>query len=122
MTNLEEIVLKKIRFGVRQNFSKRFLEDLKFETEYDVIYQQLCTQLQWWALGKEVTKTVVDHVKYPATWKDAIKERFYPDFLKARFPVNYIYRNVEIHHFHVCPHLDVPSQATHLDFCIGKEP
>jgi hypothetical protein len=122
LENMDEIVLQKIRFGVSQNFTKEFLDNLKFNKEYDVVTQELRTQLKWWALGKSITKTVVNTVKYPTTWKDAVKERFYPNFLKKRFPVNYTYSDVEITHYHICPHINVPSQATHIHFCNGKEP
>lgn len=123
MSQIEELVLKKIKFGICQSVSESFLQDIKFETYHNVLSDQLMSQLTYWVLGRETHKQVVDSVTYPASWKEALKERFYPDFLKKRFPVKFIHRNVEVHHFHVCPHINVKfenDEIAHFDFLKGE--
>jgi hypothetical protein len=83
------------------------------------MYQEMVTQLSWWVLGREVMKETVATTKYPKSWWDAVKERFYPKFLKVRFPVKYVTIDTVIKHFHVCPHLEYPDSKgmyVHLTF------
>jgi hypothetical protein len=43
-------------------------------------------------LGEELEPVVIRH---PATWWDAVKERFFSDWLLRRFPVTYTIHSVE---------------------------
>lgn len=67
-------------------------------------------------VGKRLVKVVIDVAtqeedlaKYPSTWWDAFKERWYPKWLLKRFPVEYDW----IWARHTYPEVEVPP--------LGKE-
>jgi len=104
---LKEITLQKIKFGVVQNV---FPQDLKYEVEHDIIHDRFIHYLTWNLLGKEI-----ETKKYPATWWDAFKNRWYPQFLKKRFPVSWDHFRL----YNICPHINhvFPSNsALHLNW------
>jgi len=73
---------------------------------------------------REVFTEVVDEIVYPATWWDAVKERWYPKFLKRIFPPKYICKDKVIHktvrHIHTCPHINVATRGSCLHFLSAK--
>jgi hypothetical protein len=63
-------------------------------------------------LGKLKKDTII---KYPANWKESLKERFLPRFLKSRFPIIYEERAI----YKVCPHINTKfsdNPDVHLKF------
>jgi hypothetical protein len=122
--NIEELILEKCRFAIQDVVSKVFLENVDFETVYDIVTQNMIHHLKWWTLGRDVSQTVVATTSYPASWWEAFKERFFPNFLQKRFPVKRVYVDTTIHHFHVCPHVNYDfgkKPFVHLSFLKGDE-
>ena len=56
--------------------------------------------------------TIHEDYDLPATWLDMFKEKYFPKWLKKRFPVKY--RKLEHYkrYFKVCPHHDVQFQGS----------
>lgn len=122
---IKKLILEKYCFGLQSTVSKTFLEDVKFESYYDIFYQQMVHRLCWWVWGRDVSQTVVATTSYPASWWEAFKDRFLPKFLQKRFPVERVYVDTIIHHFHVCPHINYKfenASQIHFTFLEGKEP
>ena len=94
MENLKGVTLQKIKFACAQHV---YPQNLKYEIENDIILARFIHYLSWNLLGKEI-----ETKKYPATWWDAFKNRWYPKFLKTRFPVSWDHFRL----YNICPHIN----------------
>lgn len=95
---VNDIVLQRIRFGLtrHENLKDCYPQELNYETFSDLRLNSMIHFLSWNLLGKEIeTRT------YPSTWWDAFKDRWFPKFLKQRFPVNWD----EFKLYNICPHI-----------------
>ena len=57
------------------------------------------------------------HESYPENWWEAFKDRWFPEWLKRRYPVRF--REIHIDrpvYKAVCPHLEIPRQGSHIEF------
>ena len=97
MIDVEELVLEKIKFGVAQYHYNLHPQNLKYETDFDVSHQRMIHYLSWNLLGK-----TIETKRYPSTWWDAFKDRWFPRFLKNRLKVNYD----EFKLYAICPHIN----------------
>ena len=93
---VNELVLQKIRFGATQ-IENCFPQGLRYDVERDYIRDRFIHLLTWNLLGKEIETR-----KYPETWWDAFKNRWYPKFLKKRFPVKWDAFKL----YNICPHIN----------------
>ena len=83
-----EITLEKTKVALQRRVSDHLLmtSELEFDLLMDHVADCLITDVKMFLLGED-GKTVT--VKYPETWWEAIKERFFHKKLLARFPVKY---------------------------------
>ncbi len=77
------------------------------DTDYDLrkgaFYNRMSTYVM--AMPDEVT---TDSVSFPATWWDAVKQRFGPRWLTLRYPVRMTTRTLSVSTYRaVCPHLSL---------------
>ena len=85
------------------------------DTRVDLILRGLVVQLESYMLG-EHRDTVSVHESWPATWRDAFKERWFPHWLKRWFPVEYNRIDIDRPIYGpVCPHLHAPK-AKHFEW------
>ena len=108
---LDEVTLDFIRFGLRSQMPKG-VYPLKLEMDRyrDYLHGWVVHEISWMLLGKKIETR-----KYPATWWDAFKNRWYPKFLKNRFPVNWAHFNL----YNICPHINHDfqiNQSIHFDW------
>ena len=96
---VKELILQRIRFGLTQNVNLKdcYPQDLKYETFRDFRLNRMINYLTWNLLGKEIETR-----KYPSTWRDAFKDRWFPKFLKKRFPIEWD----EFKLYNICPHIN----------------
>ncbi len=107
---LNEVILEKIRFGLSTYAPNVFPQDLDYEKYRDIRLQHTIETLSWSLLGKRIEK-----IKYPSTWWDAFKDRWYPKFLKKRFPINWEHFRL----YNICPHINeawVDNKSVHLNW------
>lgn len=68
-------------------------------------------------------ETISVHRKWPKTWWDAFKARWFPTWATRRWPIEYERIDIEQKIFHaVCPHLQDRPQSTHLEWMASKTP
>ena len=62
------------------------------------------------------------HAKYPKDWWEAFKEKWFPLWLKGRYPVQYTNIDIEVPRYDaVCPHVDVPKDdKIHWDWLMSQ--
>jgi len=89
--NLEKIrnnpeILKRLEFAAQEIISRH---DLQFSVEpsfiLDDCFNGLLVRLEASIYGQIEPETV----KYPKDWVESLKERFFPQWLLKRFPVQY---------------------------------
>ena len=57
---------------------------------------------------------------WPKTWWDAVKDRWYPEWAKTRWPVEYERINIDQQIYGgVCPHLQSDPTRTHVTYLAG---
>jgi hypothetical protein len=92
--NTKEITLEKIKIAIVERVSNRLLNAIVECSEADsFIANSIDMRLQGYIWG-ETGKT--ETIKYPATWRDAFKERWFPKWLARRYPVNYRVHEIAI--------------------------
>lgn len=107
-TVLYEMILNKIKFGISHYAYNCHPQNLKYETLVDYTHDRMIHLITWNLLGKEI-----EMKRYPSTWWDAFKDRWFPKFLKTRFPVSWD----EFKIYNICPHIDIPwheNQELHI--------
>ena len=93
---VNELVLQKIKFAITL-IENCYPQDLRYDTEKDIMRDRIIHAISWNLLGKDIETR-----KYPSTWWDAFKDRWFPKFLKKRFPVNW----EEFKLYNICPHIN----------------
>lgn len=72
--------------------------------------------------NKNDTTVVLEETKVPSTWVDAIKERFFPEWLLKKFPCDYriiptiMQRVTNITETRMCPHLSHKKDIVHVSW------
>jgi hypothetical protein len=89
-----EVQLDLIKMGVQKMFSDTFVQ----EANVDVVKIAVLDMYQLFVTGKIYgEKSLTEyHVKYPADWWQAVKERFAPAWFAKRYPVVYKEHHITI--------------------------
>jgi len=119
-SEIKKITLQKIRFGVSQYVSESMLREFVVDVYTDIQNKTIQTVIKWFIPGRlaSTDQETKKYVKTWASWQDAFKDRWFPEFLKRRYPVKRVTSPVIIihKHYHMCPHLDYPQPRKHLEF------
>ena len=92
------------------------LESMTLEQREDLIAHRLIYELRAFVVGDKII-TDVKHLRWPETWWDAFKHRFFSDSLLNRWPVKWHVERVECKEIRkVCPHIAVPSHQRHVQW------
>jgi len=81
-----EFSVDKMRYEVKR-LANRFQlvpDALEVNQIEEMIAQQMLMEIRYKIYGCDIKE-----IKYPANWKEALKERFLPKFLKKKFVVKY---------------------------------
>lgn len=89
----EDIVLEQITYAVRRSIDRKMVEDTDLDIPsyhlhrwVELASERYVLEMRMILLGKTNQEA---RVKYPADWKQAIKERFAPAWALNRWPVKY---------------------------------
>jgi hypothetical protein len=122
---VERFTFGKLRLGSQIRITREFAEQFpgaaangEIRSFVDIESDNLVFQLRTW-LMKTPHPAQERTVRWPATWWDHFKLRWFPAWLKARYPVEYDEETYEYGPIHVCPHIAIkwPENAPlHFDF------
>ncbi len=96
--NTTDLTLEFVRFRITQ-----YIPDgvyplrISVDEHRDYMMQTTIREISWMLLGKRI-----ESVHYPTTWWDAFKARWYPRFLRKRYPPQF----TEIPRYNICPHIN----------------
>ncbi len=119
----EKVILDKVKFGISNRISPALLKDLKVSSYIDQISNDLIIRLDGFFYQKEHSTCKVETDGFPADWWEAVKERFFPEWLLKRYPVKYLTIKTKITNFVInkCPHINTMTDKDHIEFLISKE-
>ena len=112
-SDITTIDLEKFTYSCEKIISQELLEDFAISPKVQLspfvsfVTDDIIIRVRQDILG-ETLKTI----KYPSNWKEAIKDRFAPDWIKDRWPVRYII--YELRAFY--PKVSLPDQSHRLGF------
>lgn len=91
-------MLERLAIGAIARFPPELAEDLPALTvAAEQVTQGLLLSLRSYVW---VERGQTEVVMYPASWWEAFKERWFPDWLRERFPVQYTRREIQTHVLH----------------------
>jgi hypothetical protein len=100
---MNEVILEKLKLTAISKFQKEMIypQDVKLsiDKQTEFLYDSVLLRMIVEIMGKLQEDTTV---KYPSDWKESLKERFLPYWLKKHFPVKYTEKAI----YKVCPHID----------------
>jgi len=77
-----EILLRRLQVAGGIQITSDMVADVRHVEEFDSYFVTLKRRVLGQTLGEKI-------VRYPRNWKEAFKERWFPNWLKRRFPVKY---------------------------------
>lgn len=96
---IEEIKLERLRYFVQMAIDKQAA--LEFGIAPEVKATRLASfvsDAMLFQLRQDIFGRTLDEIKFPANWKEAVKERFAPAWFLKRWPVKYtVYRIDELY-------------------------
>jgi hypothetical protein len=107
------VTLKRHWVGISRHI---LVHDASPEVYCDLLGEMVCS-LNGYVLGEDesIQRQVV---RYPATWWDAVKERFAPRWFLRRYPAKYVV--VELAAEAIYPHLNLQIPSEHSVVYITK--
>ena len=72
-----------MRFAVQRAFPSRQFNELVSNAQYSIIGDMVVVGASWSAMARKAK----DAVSFPADWWEAFKERWFPSWALARWPV-----------------------------------
>jgi len=111
-----ELALKALTFCVRKRMDPRIMWSVKPDVILDQVSSDMIMSLESRIWGRELG---VDHLKWPATWWDAVRERWCPAWALKRWPVRY--RRYSVQAWHTYPTLAIRSEHPRLHMVVTPE-
>ncbi len=105
---MNEVQLENMTFAIIASIDKALIEC--FAQSADVtrtkhwIEDEIVMRLKQHIFGKQVLHEVIS---YPADWKQAFKERWYPEWAKDKWPVRYTTKTFDVRE--LVPSLNIPE-------------
>ena len=110
ISEIKRIVCEKVRVNCRQAMARRMIEDANIDVVCDHIADALIFQMESFVQALPDQRISI-HKRWPKTWWDAFKDRWFPVWAKHIWPVKFETISVEERTFKaVCPHLDMPRE------------
>ncbi len=115
--NLEdEIQVEFIRFGINVQLS-----DIEIESSRLGATEQMIARVRFTLASREMWIEPQWIAKHPASWWDAFKERWFPDWLQRHFPLSYTRIYHDVKHYHLYPKMAIPESRSDPLICWMKD-
>lgn len=127
---IKKYVCERFEINARKHLSQNLLQVLsnsEIRAEINYLTEDLVLGLKTWILAGEHPKTESwHHFKWPKTWWDALKARWFPLWLQKISPVEWHEEDILSHSsgpIYVCPHSDYKwPDKKHFEFMsFGKQ-
>lgn len=107
---MTEINLEAIKLGMIRTFSDERIAAIPIVDQQNMFYYDgvQAARIMIRMLRKSLD---IIRIEYPATWWDAVKDRWYPAWAKKRWPVNYTIHKLDIGAIYLT--LEAPTIGQH---------
>jgi hypothetical protein len=115
---MERVMLEVFKFSVQYHMD---MSHAQFQVEPEVFYRNLIDRAgkdMVMRLTAKIAGQQLPDIKYPADWKQAFKERWFPQWLLKKYPVKYKQFEVKA----LYPYLSIPPHQEHLTFYVAEMP
>jgi hypothetical protein len=105
------VPLKIFRYILLQEISDRALDLMGIPTEADIFEQvNFMADDVVLRIKQKMLGTVLEdvHISYPATWWDAVKDQFFPQWMLRRWPAKYKHHDIIVRELY--PRLSLPDE------------
>lgn len=108
--------------GIRRLARREFLlSKLNTQVQVDALTDSLLISLDTYLDGITNHKISI-HKRWPRTWWDALKDRWFPSWAKTRWPPQYDSIDIDQPlYLAVCPHLYTEPQGSHLEWLAAEQ-
>ena len=89
---ISDATLERFKIGVVRAISP-YLIDARMEIDWDAIFESYAVEIRGYVWSEPVQ---YKEIKYPADWWQAFKARWFPDWAKMRWPVEYMVHVIDI--------------------------
>ena len=125
---IRQVILERVRWQFSKAVTYDSIRNARINVEDfgDLVGEMMVVEATM-SLPGLADEMIVIHESYPQDWWQAVKERWFPQWLLNRFPVKYKEINIEEKRFKsVCPHAWLPEdQDKHtihwLNWCDENE-
>jgi len=125
---IEKIILDKVNLKMQLKVTNScLLQGVSIEQIAQDTADKFVFELRGYLYGKNY-RTVMETIKYPSNWVEAMKDAFLPPWFPSLFPkwmrgffeVRYIKKEISITETYICPHLNTVSNKEHIEFILRK--
>lgn len=109
-----KLALKRLRLGLMARVGQELFDSLSVSAFEDIIGDDFIRGFMARLDVLCVEGDTSDVVTYPESWWEYTKERWFPDWLKSRFPIGYT--KLAVTHYHLCPHLNAVPDGVHVEW------
>ncbi len=114
--NIGQLILEQIQIGALMHLSPAMVRRMEVDQDYDPSLRALEVQFSTYMIGNTVHTSESGYECHPLTLWDGIKLKFFPRWLRERFPVRYHETHRTLKVTNVCPHLDFGNRRPHLEY------
>lgn len=87
---MTETQLKRLQYAISTYVSSELADDLSFSPEVTVETDKFIADMLLVGLRGFIWGRTLEDVKIPADWWQAFKDRWFPGWLKSKFPVRHM--------------------------------
>lgn len=114
-----QVIFERLRVSVTRVLSRAMLESMTIESRENFLVSEvegLVLTLHASVVSDKVI-TNVKHFRWPETWWDAFKHKYFSDSMLKHWPVKWHEERIECQEIRkCCPHLSVSNDRKHLEW------
>lgn len=116
---VKQFSLKRETYAAQQTVSDRIVSDMGLDLVFDYVQEDLyhIFRVKFRPFSEHL---VFDTVKYPKDWWQAFKERWFPAWLKLRYPIEYNSYKIDLRALYTKVSVP-PSQHTYYGVVLNDE-
>lgn len=94
---------------------------LSFDAAIEMVTEEMVVTLEATVLGSGPWEEDVEWIYPYEDWWQAFKDRWFPTWLKKRYPVRTTETLIATNRYNVCPHIVIELPNAHLSYLAGFE-
>jgi len=116
LLKVRPVQLGKAHIVATYDLARETLRRGTLESHVSAAEENVMISLSSYIIGLEDHEIKI-HERWPADWWQAFRERWFPSWILARFPVKYVVIDIEQKIYRaVCPHVDCPGESIHFQW------